>query len=162
MTRTRLFAVLVALATAVFMTACSNSSDTATDNGHADHAQTEETITVTGEPAGFNSADIAFATNMIPHHEQALELSALVPERSTDPELLALADQIAGAQDSEIATMTAMLDEWGAPVEMEHHGDMSMGGMATEDQIAALEAARGAEFDRLFVELMIAHHLGGI
>ena len=49
---------------------------------------------ITGEPAGFNAADVAFATNMIPHHQQAVELAALVPDRSTNPELVPLASQI--------------------------------------------------------------------
>ncbi len=171
MTRTRLFAVLAALATAIFMTACSNSSDTATDNGHADHAQTEETITVTGEPAGFNSEDIAFATNMIPHHEQALELSALVPERSTNPELLALAEQIAGAQEPEINTMKAFLVQWKENPEDSHdgHGDDSghvdhsqMAGMVDEATMTRLEGLSGPEFDTLWLESMIAHHEGAV
>ena len=57
---------------------------------------------ITGQPAGYNADDVAFATNMIPHHQQAVELSAMVPDRSTNAELVALAQQISAAQQPEI------------------------------------------------------------
>lgn len=169
MTRTRFLAILAALATALFMTACGGSSDTAADNEHADHAQTEETITVTGEPAGFNAEDIAFATNMIPHHEQALELSALVPDRSSNPELIELANQIAGAQEPEINTMKAFLVQWNENPEDSHdgHGDAhadhsEMAGMVDEVTMQRLEGLSGPEFDTLWLQSMIAHHEGAV
>ncbi|WP_026930133.1 DUF305 domain-containing protein [Glycomyces tenuis] len=152
--RRALFAGIATFAALAFAAGCGE------DTGNSDNATDAETSTATD--VEFNDADVAFAQMMIPHHEQAVEMAELAQQHAADPEIKSLADQIISSQGEEIATMTAMLDEWGAPVEMEGHGDMNMGGMATEDQMAELEAARGAEFDRLFVELMIAHHQGAI
>ena len=110
MTPTRILAVLAGLVTAIFLSAC--SSTTASD-GHTDHEHgTTESPAVAGAPAGFDADDVAFATNMIPHHQQAVDLTALVPGRSTNPELIALAQQISGAQAPEIDTMKAFLVQW--------------------------------------------------
>ncbi len=104
----RLAAVLLALATALLLSSCSSPAS----DGHTDHEHPDEPV-ITGEPAGYNADDVSFATNMIPHHEQAVELSALVPERSTNPEVKALAEQISGAQGGpEIQTMKVLLVQW--------------------------------------------------
>lgn len=112
--------------------------------------------------ADFNDADVAFLQMMIPHHEQAVDMAALAEVHATDPEVIDLATQIAAAQQPEIDQMTALLEEWEQPLGMEGHEGMSMGGMATEEQMTELEAAHGADFDKLFVELMIAHHEGAV
>ena len=64
------------------------------------------------QPAGFNADDVAFATNMIPHHQQAVEMSAMVPDRSTNPEVVQLAQQISAAQGPEIETLKVFLVQW--------------------------------------------------
>jgi len=127
---------------------------------------------VDGSGEDFNDADITFAQEMIPHHRQAVEMAALTSERTENVDLLALAQQISAAQQPEIDTMTGLLDSWGAEVpadmtgmgEMEgmDHGPTGMPGMMSAEEMASLEAAQGADFDRMFFEMMIAHHEGAI
>ncbi|MFB9895281.1 DUF305 domain-containing protein [Planobispora takensis] len=113
--------------------------------------------------AAFNDADVAFAQMMIPHHRQAVEMAELAETRAADPEIRELAAKIKAAQDPEIATMTGWLTSWGAPVEPEGgHGGHDMPGMMTGQDMTALEEARGAAFDRMFAERMIAHHEGAV
>ena len=106
----RIVAVLVALATALFVSACSEPAGPSSDS-HTDHQNSDEPV-VTGQPAGYNADDVAFATNMIPHHQQAVDLSALVPDRSSNPEVTKLASDIAAAQGPEIETMKVFLVQW--------------------------------------------------
>ena len=125
------------------------------------------------------NADVVFAQSMIPHHEQAVEMADQPgPERwcvgaSPRP---GTPDQ--RAQAPEIQQMTGWLNGWGAPTAMpgsdgsndlgamDHSGHdmagMTMAGMMTADDMRALAAASGTEFDRLWLEMMIAHHEGAI
>jgi uncharacterized protein (DUF305 family) len=99
---------------------------------------------------------------MIPHHEQAVEMSELVLSNpDTSAEVSALAQQIKDAQDPEIATMTQWLEDWGAEPMTDHDGH-EMDGMLSEDEIDDLAAATGPDVDRLFLTGMIAHHEGAI
>ncbi|MCX6465142.1 MAG: DUF305 domain-containing protein [Pseudonocardiales bacterium] len=123
-------------------------------------------------PGEFTDADVAFAQGMIPHHRQAVEMAELVAGRTENPQVLDLAARIGAAQEPEIATMTAWLEEWGADVPAGSggmsgmdHGAMDHGGMAgmmTPEQMTALEQASGPAFDRLFLEMMIEHHRGAV
>ncbi|MFM8898162.1 MAG: DUF305 domain-containing protein [Actinomycetota bacterium] len=106
--------------------------------------------------SGYSSQDIMFAEMMIPHHQQAIEMSDLALKNSTNPEVLALAQEIKDAQAPEIEQMKS----WGAS-SMAHMGHM-MDGMLSDEEISELAAARGGEFDRLFLEGMIKHHEGAI
>jgi uncharacterized protein (DUF305 family) len=109
-----------------------------------------------------NAADVMFAQMMIPHHEQALEMSAIVlAKHGVDPEVAELAEQIAAAQGPEIDQLEAWLDEWGAP-RMPGDHDMGMDGMLTDAELDELEAADGASGSDLFLEQMIEHHEGAI
>jgi uncharacterized protein (DUF305 family) len=156
----RLAAVLAALAAALFLASCGSPAS----DGDADHQPTDEPV-ITGEPAGFNADDVAFATNMIPHHQQAVELSALVPDRSTDPELIELAKQISAAQQPEIETMKVFLVQWKEnPDTGSGHGGHggTMQGMVDEATMTKLASLNGAEFDTLWLESMISHHQGAI
>ena len=113
----------------------------------------------------FNDADVTFATDMIPHHRQAVEMADLASTRASSPEVTALAAQIKDAQDPEIETMSGWLASWGQPVPEDMSGmDMSssMPGMMSMDDMSALEDASGAEFDRMFLTMMIEHHEGAI
>ena len=163
--RIRILAALSALAAAVSFSiaACSSPAKESTDT-HTDHSHASETITVTGDPAPFNADDISFASMMIPHHQQAVELSALVPDRSSNAELKTLATQISGAQQPEIDTMKAFLVQWGQDVNNPHSGhDMStMAGMVDADTMAQLKTLSGTEFDKLWLTSMISHHQGAI
>lgn len=114
-----------------------------------------------GDSDDFGPADIMFAQTMIPHHQQAVDMSELAIERATDPEVRALAEQIRDAQAPEIELMERWLDASGVGMSMGDH-DMGMGGMLGEDEMTALEDSTGAEFDRLYLEGMIEHHEGAI
>lgn len=136
----------------------------------------EEAATVApgteAEEAGFTHDDVAFVQMMIPHHAQALTMSELAPSRAQSRAVKAMARRILAAQRPEILTMGAWLRARNIDVPTSHedaaefdhgaHGHALMHGMLTEEQLAALRAARGAEFDRLFLEGMIQHHQGAI
>jgi uncharacterized protein (DUF305 family) len=115
----------------------------------------------------FSPDDIRFMQDMIPHHHQALEMAALVGDRTNRPELVDVAGRIDASQNDEIEFMQDWLRERGVRVpDPEAHGDMhmshEMAGMATPEQMKELAAAKGTAFDRLFLELMIAHHEGAV
>jgi len=158
---TRIAAVLIAAAAALLFTSC--TSQQASDS-HTDHSHDDEPV-ITGEPAGFNADDVAFATSMIPHHQQAVDLAALVPERSTNPELLALAEQISNAQAPEIQAMRVLLVQWNenpdADTGHEGHG-ADMQGMVDDATMARLATLNGPEFETLWLQSMIGHHQGAI
>jgi uncharacterized protein (DUF305 family) len=105
----------------------------------------------------FSPTDIAFAEMMIPHHEQAIEMSEMALMNSTNPDVLELAQKIKSAQDPEIDLMKS----W-AGVKVSTHAGHMMDGMLSEDELNALRAATGAKFDRLFLQGMIKHHQGAI
>jgi uncharacterized protein (DUF305 family) len=108
----------------------------------------------------FSGTDIMFAQMMIPHHQQAVDMSTLAETHTTNPEILALAKQIKDAQAPEIEQMTTWIDSAGAGMDMGH--DMGMGGMLSDEQMTALENATGPEFDKLYLEGMIGHHEGAL
>lgn len=110
--------------------------------------------------AAHNSEDVGFAQMMIPHHEQAVALSAMVPERSTDPAVLELAARIADGQQPEIEVMKALLAQW--QVDPAGHAGHTMAGMVDDDTMKRLAGLRGRDFDMLWLESMIAHHRGAI
>lgn len=115
--------------------------------------------------ADFNDADVTFATDMIPHHRQAVEMAELAETRAESPEVKDLATQIMDAQDPEIETMTGWLTSWGEPVPDDMSGmDMSssMPGMMSQNEMTSLENTSGAEFDQMFLAMMVEHHQGAI
>jgi len=114
-----------------------------------------------------NDADIAFAQGMIPHHAQAVEMSQLVADRADSDEVKDLAERIEQAQAPEIEQMNGFLGDWGVESGGGAHGGGHGGGgghpgMLNEDELGQLEAASGADFDRLFLEGMIRHHEGAV
>jgi uncharacterized protein (DUF305 family) len=113
--------------------------------------------------ATFNDADVSFAQNMIPHHRQAVQMAELAASRASDPEIKQLAAQMKAAQDPEIKTLTGWLTAWGRPTEPPRgHDAMAMPGMMSDADMTKLAAASGKDFDRMFAEMMIAHHKGAI
>ncbi len=117
------------------------------------------------EMTAFNDADVTFATEMIPHHQQAVEIAKLAETRAKSSKVKDLAMQIMGAQDPEIHTMSGWLTSWGKPVPEEVSGmDMSgsMPGMMSSDDMDKLMNGTGAEFDQMFLTMMIEHHQGAI
>jgi uncharacterized protein (DUF305 family) len=156
-------ALLAALAAALFLSSCTSPAT----NEPAGHDQGAATPSSATQPAAFNDADVAFATNMIPHHQQAVEMSAMVPDRSTNPAVVKLAADISAAQGPEIETMKAFLVQWNAGgSDHQGHGDMAggmhMDGMVDQAAMTKLESLKGPEFDTLWLQSMIGHHEGAI
>lgn len=114
----------------------------------------------------FTEHDLMFLTHMIVHHEQALEMTAMVPSRTQREEFVRFARYLDGGQRSEIDQMKGLLriaEERG--LEIPHHemsGDPPMAGMLSKAQMAALAAAKGAQFEKLWLEGMIYHHQGAL
>ncbi len=119
----------------------------------------------------FNDADVSFATDMIPHHQQAVEMAELAADHAGSPEVKGLADDIAAAQGPEIDRMTSWLEAWGQdpPTDSMDHGDMGHGdaaggmpGMMDAETMNKLARATGDGFDQMFLTSMIDHHEGAI
>ena len=157
-------AALIVLA-GLALTGCGKDTDSGSMPGmeHGDRASSQTSATA---PAGdFNDADATFATQMIPHHQQAVQMAALAERKATTSEVKKLATAIKAAQDPEIKTLSAWLTSWGKPVPTPAHGghDMAgMPGMMTEDELSDLGKATGAMFDRMWTQLMIEHHKGAV
>ncbi|MCY7412668.1 MAG: DUF305 domain-containing protein [Salinibacterium sp.] len=118
------------------------------------------------QSATTNNADSAFVMMMIPHHQQAIEMSDMILGKSgIDAQVLALAEQIKSAQGPEIELMQGWLDDWGFG-SMDGMDGMNHGGgddgMMSDEDMAALEDATGAEASRLFLTQMIEHHEGAL
>jgi uncharacterized protein (DUF305 family) len=158
-----LLAATAAIATALLLSSCSSQAP----DGH-EHGSESSTAGAQAQPAQSNAADVAFATDMIPHHQQAVAMSGLVPDRSTDPAVIKLASEISAAQGPEIETMKAFLVQWSADEEAGHEGHggamegMQMPGMVDDVTMTKLASLKGVEFDRLFLQSMIGHHEGAI
>lgn len=128
-----------------------------------------------------NDADVAFASDMIQHHAQALSMVDLTMGRPLDPEVEALAEEIRAAQSPEIETMSDWLTAWGEEVpptmrdhsnaghdmegmgeSMEGMEDSEMPGMMSAEDMTALEEAPDAQFQAMWLEMMVEHHEGAI
>jgi len=157
MNKKRSVAILGAVLMSVLAACGSNSSQ------DAEPVVAEE---ATSADAMFNDADVMFAQMMIPHHEQAIEMSdiALDPTIGAGEKVLELATQIKNAQDPEIALMKDLLAAWGQPLIADSSVDHSsmMSGMLTADELAELGTKKGADFDAAWAAAMIAHHEGAI
>lgn len=119
--------------------------------------------------ARHNSADVAFATQMIPHHAQAAAMVNLTLGRNLDPALAVTAEKMLTSQSAEVTKMSGWLQDWGKPVPrtMIDHvghamGDTSMPGALKAAEFHRLKKAKGAEFERAWLQAMIAHHEGAI
>ncbi|MHA7146516.1 DUF305 domain-containing protein [Arthrobacter sp. TmT3-37] len=189
----------LSLATALALSACgTDSGTTSTDTTSTEAAAPASSAAAETSPSPsadasattgsgavseeHNDADVMFAQMMIPHHQQAVEMSdMMLAKDGISPEITDLATKIKDAQGPEIETMTGWLESWGEPMEpeggMEGHdmGDMgsdsdagsmdsmgSMEGMMSEDQMSDLESAEGTDASRMFLESMAAHHEGAI
>ncbi|MFI9811979.1 DUF305 domain-containing protein [Saccharothrix variisporea] len=166
--------MLFVVAVVAFLAACtareSDAPNVIVPGGPGEQAQTLAPEDVgTDRWVAPNEADLKYVVGMIGHHRQALEMAALAPERAQNETVKALASRIYDTQGPEIGAMEQWQRQFGekAPAHG-HSGKMpevdhkSMPGMATDEQLAALKAARGADFDRLFLQLMIAHHEGAL
>ena len=116
------------------------------------------------------SPEVGFARDMALHHSQAVNLAQLLYDRGDNPALHSIALDIMLTQQDQIGQMGGWLDIWGVPkvgitlpmIWMDMGTEGLMPGMATDDQIETLRASSGVDADRLFIQLMIPHHEGGI
>lgn len=115
-----------------------------------------------------NEADVSFATDMISHHAQAVEMADMAIDKAESSEVVDLANQIKDAQQPEIDTMSGWLEAWDEPVPDTSMDSMSgmdpgdMAGMMTEEDMKRLDEASGARFEQLWLEMMIEHHSGAV
>ncbi|MEU6375228.1 DUF305 domain-containing protein [Streptomyces sp. NPDC046909] len=151
-------------AAALVLAACSSGGH---DMGAMD-SDSGPSATASAKAGDHNDQDVSFATEMIQHHRQAVEMAELAADRASSQDVKDLATKIKGAQDPEIETMSGWLTSWGEEVPedmsgMEGH-DMSSGmpGMMSGEDMAKLEKASGAEFDKMFLEMMVEHHTGAV
>jgi uncharacterized protein (DUF305 family) len=114
--------------------------------------------------APYSHHEVHFLQHMMVHHGQAVTMSALVPDRASDPRIHTIARQIDLTQDAEISQMAQWLElrDEEVPDPFDTHGHENMPGMVSHEDMMALEAADGAAFDVLFLELMIQHHDGAV
>jgi uncharacterized protein (DUF305 family) len=148
---------LVAAITAVLVSACA-AHDSAGPAAHDQGGASSSAAAVVND-----AADVTFATDMIPHHQQAVAMAGLVPSRSSNPAVVTLASKIAAAQGPEIETMRSFLAQWGhADAGHQDMPGMQMQGMVDDATMTRLESLRGQEFDTLFLQSMIGHHEGAI
>lgn len=155
---------------ALFLTACGGDGMSGMDHGGDSGSSSASAEAGAGD--GFNDADVAFAQQMIPHHEQALEMAKLADGRASDARIKDLAGKIEQAQDPEIRTMKGWLETWKQPTAaasgsgMGHggHGSAHDGGdgMMSAADMERLEDLKGTAFDEAFAEMMIEHHNGAI
>jgi uncharacterized protein (DUF305 family) len=143
-TAMRVFAAVGAVVTAVTLSSCGGTP------GFAD-----------APPAAVhNGDDVMFAQRMIPHHQQAVEMAAMVPSHTNNPTMRVMAIHISTDQRAEINILADLLKQWAAPVFVP--GAMSMEGMVDDATMNRLPSLSGAEFDTAWITAMIGHHQGAV
>ncbi|HKA50869.1 MAG TPA: DUF305 domain-containing protein [Candidatus Dormibacteraeota bacterium] len=168
------FTVVAAVVSALVLVGCGSNGQRLAAAVSSSHP-----ATASSTASSFNDADVMFAQQMILHHQQAIEMAQMAPSHAQNPKVKELAAKIEAAQAPEIKTMTGWLHAWGKPVPTAMPGMMSpmpgmMGspapgmsgapvpGMMTQQEMAHLNAAHGAHFDHLFLQMMIRHHQGAV
>ncbi|WP_438295337.1 DUF305 domain-containing protein [Streptomyces sp. HUAS TT7] len=167
-------------ALALALAACGSSGSSKPDGSAMpgmNHGPSNAASSGTSSPGGaFNDADVTFAQQMIPHHQQAIEMARLADGRAADSEVKSLASAIEKAQDPEINTMKGWLKSWGKPLPSAsssasssmgdmpgmNHGSSGMAGMMSDQDMSDLKSAKGKDFDKKFAQLMIGHHQGAV
>jgi len=164
----RCTALLTVVALSLGLAACGDDAD---GGGNASDERTASNGDV------FNDADVVFATDMIPHHAQAIEMVTLADTRTLDPEVKQLADSIRDAQSPEVETMVDWLTAWGEEVpetsldhanaghdmdDMPSMESSDMPGMMSSDDLEALAEASDGEFQDMWLEMMMEHHQGAV
>lgn len=161
--KARALAALIVLGLSVI--ACNKDKAAApatADHNMADMPGMSAPITI---PAGvlYTEADVRFMQGMIAHHAQAIYMSRMAEARHASPRVLKFATKIDQSQQAEIFLMQDWLlrNKQTAP-DTSSWRHMTMPGMLTADQLASLDAAKGADFDKQFLNLMIQHHEGAL
>ncbi|MGW2639903.1 DUF305 domain-containing protein [Streptomyces sp. NPDC001348] len=159
----RIAAASAVAAAALLLSACSNDGGDGMSGMNHGGAKSPATASAGSTAGTYGDADVSFAQMMIPHHEQALDMSELADGRASDAQIKDIAAKIEKAQDPEIAMMKGWLRTWGKPTAMGDMPGMSMGdGMMSDKDMKELKAMKGAEFDKMFAQMMIKHHQGAI
>ncbi|MGW0944007.1 DUF305 domain-containing protein [Streptomyces sp. NPDC002623] len=173
-TLTRRAVLAAAAVTAAFTLAACGNDDSGSDTSSGSGSSSASSSTAAG---GHNEQDVSFAQGMIPHHRQALEMAKLAAGRASSAEVKDLASRVEKAQDPEIKTMSGWLTSWGEDVPttsdstagstsgMDHSGSSGshgMPGMMDGSDMAELEKASGADFDSMFLTMMVEHHEGAV
>ena len=177
MNRKKLVMTAAAAAVLLGLSACtSDETDTASETTTAVETTATSGSSTTEqaeESAQHSEADVMFAQMMIPHHEQAIEMSDIILSKDDVPaDVTSLAEEIKAAQGPEIAQLTDWLEQWGEPTQPEGMDmDMDMGGdhdmaqmegMLSDEELQLLSDAPGPEAAELFLNQMIAHHEGAV
>ena len=150
----RIAAVFAVPLTVGMLTACGGSSDR-----HGPPSSTDQS----SEQADHNAEDIAFARNMIPHHQQAVQMAQMVPTNTTNPRVIALADRIITTQAPDIQAFRTFLMQWQDVQGHDAPGTDSSGvGMVDQATMDKLQSLTGPGFDRLWLTSMIDQHRGAI
>lgn len=184
----RSYLTVFAAAAALTVTACGTADTTAGAPGSNSTSASMPMEQATGSSAAesstnadsaHNNADVTFAQQMTVHHQGAIKMADLAPDRAKSADVKALAEKIKAAQAPEIAQMAGWLQDWGVATTggssaMGGMGGMdnsstgsdgtgsAMPGMMTDEQMQQLSKATGADFDKMFLEMMITHHQGAI
>jgi len=171
-TLTRRAVVTAASVTAALvLAACGNDSGSSGGDAGSDSSASSSSSASAG---AHNAQDVSFAQGMIPHHMQALEMAKLAADRASSAKVKDLAARVEKAQDPEIKTMSGWLTSWGEDVPtssdstaesmpgMDHSGGSAMPGMMDGSDMDELEKASGADFDTMFLTMMIDHHKGAV
>ncbi|EGX61042.1 MULTISPECIES: DUF305 domain-containing protein [Streptomyces] len=148
-------------AAALVLSACGGGGHDMSSMG----SDSSPSATASAKAGDHNDQDVSFAEEMIQHHRQAVDMAELAADRASSQEVKDLATKIKGAQDPEIETMSGWLTSWGEEVPQDMSGmDMSSStpGMMGMEDMDMLEKASGAEFDKMFLEMMVKHHEGAI
>ncbi|WP_205475895.1 DUF305 domain-containing protein [Dietzia sp. Alg238-R159] len=168
MNRKKLVMTAAAAAVLLGLSACtSDETDTASETTTAVETTATSGSSTTEqaeESAQHSEADVMFAQMMIPHHEQAIEMSDIILSKDDVPaDVTSLAEEIKAAQGPEIQQLTDWLDQWGEPTQPEDMDmDMGMEGMLSDEELQQLSDAPGPEAAELFLNQMIAHHEGAV
>jgi uncharacterized protein (DUF305 family) len=187
-TTARLSALGAAGALSLILTACGGSDSASMDHSSMSSSSTTSSssspATSAAVDAAHNDQDVVFAQQMIVHHQGAVEMAKMATTKASSQEVKTLAATIESAQAPEIEEMTSWLTTWGEPVTadssmggMDHSSDpamtsssmsgsamggSSMPGMMSEEQMTQLNSATGADFDRMFLQMMTEHHKGAV
>jgi uncharacterized protein (DUF305 family) len=156
----RVLTLLVIPAAAVSLAACGVNAQSEPASVHPVMTGTTPTASTTGD---HNDQDVIFAQQMIPHHQQAIEMADLAASRATTPEVKQLATKIKSSQEAEIKEMARWLQSWRAAATPggETHTGHGPGMMSPQD-MKKLEGLSGAQFDKTFLTMMIKHHKGAV
>lgn len=160
----RTLALPTALAATMVLAGCGTGDTSATSGTNT----SASAATGTSASKIKNADDVEFATMMIPHHAQAIEMADLALTRGTDPKVKALAPKIKAAQGPEIERMSSWLTGWGEPLpgsagmhDMPGMGEQT-GGMMSAQEMIDLGKATGSAFDRMWLQMMVRHHQGAV